>query len=214
MDGYLSCYKFDYVWRNISLDLILTDKDVDNTVDVDNDGWFEPETEAEEVIFKKIDDKEDNNKNDAVNDDDKVDDDDNKIKKDEEQNDYYDDKEPAAEEEIDNEMGNNNNDSEIYDKTINEQNDDEKIKQEKRYYKAKYILDWVNKFSKRYYIHPGFAMSIDKMMKLFKGCSKMTHRMKQKPIKNDSIYMQWIISWVDIVSFSFLTSSKKRKREA
>ena len=41
--------------------------------------------------------------------------------------------------------------------------------EDKWYYKAKFMLDWVNKLSRLYCLHPGFALSIDEMMKLFKG---------------------------------------------
>ena len=55
MDGQFSCNRFDYVWRNISLDLLLVDKDFDNTVGVDDDvGHFEPEQVAEEFIVKTV----------------------------------------------------------------------------------------------------------------------------------------------------------------
>ena len=37
------------------------------------------------------------------------------------------------------------------------------------YQRAKLFLDQVNKFSRTYCKHPGFALSIDEMMKLFKG---------------------------------------------
>ena len=51
------------------------------------------------------------------------------------------------------------------------------------YQRAKLFLDRVNKFSRSYCRHPGFCLSIDEMMKLFKGRSKQTYRMKKKPIK-------------------------------
>lgn len=37
------------------------------------------------------------------------------------------------------------------------------------YKRAKLFLDKVNKLSRTYYKHPGFALNIDEMMKLFKG---------------------------------------------
>ena len=49
MDGQFSRDKFDYIRRNISLDFLLTDEEIDNSVEVDNDGQFEPETEPEEL---------------------------------------------------------------------------------------------------------------------------------------------------------------------
>ena len=49
-------------------------------------------------------------------------------------------------------------------------------------------MDIVNKLSKKLCKYPGFALSIDEMMKLFKGRSRMTHRMKKKPIKEGFKY--------------------------
>ena len=54
MDVQISHYKFEYIWRNISLDLLLTDKEVDNAVDVDNDGQIHPEIEAEGFVVNTV----------------------------------------------------------------------------------------------------------------------------------------------------------------
>ncbi|CAJ1938795.1 unnamed protein product [Cylindrotheca closterium] len=51
------------------------------------------------------------------------------------------------------------------------------------YDKAKPLLDHVNKISQRHCINPGFCVSLDEQMKLFKGRNKQTVRMKAKPIK-------------------------------
>ena len=155
---------------------MLTDKEVDNSVDVDNDGQFEPETKSEEFVVKTVEEDEDNNNDDDDNDDER--------EKDEEQNNYFDGKELAREEEDDtnNEMGNDNDDDSVDDETIDEEDDDDEVKQEKWYYKAKFMLDWVDKFAQRNCVYPSFAIIIDEM-KLFKGRSNMTHRMKKKPIK-------------------------------
>lgn len=51
------------------------------------------------------------------------------------------------------------------------------------YSKVKPLLDHVNQLSKRLCRHPGFALSVDEMMRKFKGRSMQTHRMKNKPIK-------------------------------
>ena len=51
------------------------------------------------------------------------------------------------------------------------------------YQKVKKFLDHINKISKKCCTHPGFALSINKMMKLFKGRSNITYWMKKKPIK-------------------------------
>ena len=49
------------------------------------------------------------------------------------------------------------------------QNDNDGRDVELWYQRAKLFLDRVNKFSRTYCKHPGFALSIDEMMKLFKG---------------------------------------------
>ena len=172
MDGQLSCYKFEYVWRNISLDSLLTDEEIDNSVEVNSDGQFETEREPEEFVVETVEEDEDNDNAD--------DDDDNESKKDEEQNDYYDDKDPAPalEEEDDNEIGNDNDNDSVDDETINEDDNTDEVEQEKWYYKEKFMLDWINRFAQTHCVHPGFAISIDEMMELFKGQSNMTHRMK------------------------------------
>ena len=56
-------------------------------------------------------------------------------------------------------------------------------KNEKWYKKASLILNHVNKFSKTVCIYPGFNLSIDEIIKLFKGRSFQTVQMKCKPIK-------------------------------
>ena len=54
---------------------------------------------------------------------------------------------------------------------------------QKWYSKASYLVDHVNKVSRRLCRHPGFALAIDEMMKRFKGRSPQTVRMRHKPIK-------------------------------
>ena len=109
MNGQFSCDKFEDVWRDISLDSLSIDKEFDNTIDVDNDSQFEPETEAEEFVVETVEEDEDNNNDDADHDDDNDDDnDDDDEKKEKKENDkhsgYCDDKEPAPEEQDDAEM--------------------------------------------------------------------------------------------------------------
>ena len=66
--------------------------------------------------------------------------------------------------EDDDEKGDNDDDDEEVDnKTINEEDDDEAAEQEKWFYKVKFMLGWVDKFSQLYCIHPGFSISIDEM---------------------------------------------------
>ena len=82
MDGQFFCNKFNYVWRNISLDSSLIDEEFENTVGVDNDGQFEPEEVAEEFVVETVEEDEDNN--DDGDDDDDDDDDDDESKNDDE----------------------------------------------------------------------------------------------------------------------------------
>jgi len=49
--------------------------------------------------------------------------------------------------------------------------------------KVKLLVNHTNSVSKLHCKHPGVYLSIDEMMKLFKGRSLMTHRMRNKPIK-------------------------------
>ena len=79
-----------------------------------------------------------------------------------------------------------NNDDEHYD-TSSDYDTDTEHKDERNvdlwYQKVKIFLDHVNKISQKCCKHPSFALSINEMMKLFKGRSNMTFRMKKKPIK-------------------------------
>jgi len=49
--------------------------------------------------------------------------------------------------------------------------------------KARYIVEHMNRVSQSVCRHPSFSVSVDEQMKRFKGRSKETHRMKNKPIK-------------------------------
>ena len=51
------------------------------------------------------------------------------------------------------------------------------------YMKAAPVVEHFVEVSQRLCEHLGYALSVDEMMKLFKGRSKQTHRMKNKPIK-------------------------------
>jgi Transposase IS4 len=51
------------------------------------------------------------------------------------------------------------------------------------YRKIEAFMQQVNRISKKICRHPGHALSIDEMMKRYKGRSNMTHKMKHKPIK-------------------------------
>lgn len=54
---------------------------------------------------------------------------------------------------------------------------------EEWHHKAELLINRVNEVSRHLCVRPGFALSIDEMMKLFKGRSGDTVRMRSKPIK-------------------------------
>lgn len=65
----------------------------------------------------------------------------------------------------------------------------EEVEQNEKWYKkASLILDHVNEFSKTVYEYPGFNLSIDEMMKLFKDRSHQTVQMRCKPIKEGFMF--------------------------
>ena len=105
-------------------------------------------------------------------------------------------------------MGNDNADDLVDDETINEQDDDDEVKQKKWYCKAKFMLDWVKEISPTHCIYPGFAISIDEMVKLIKGCSNMTHRMKKKLIKEGFNFYAMVCAWSGYYFFFFPDSLK------
>ena len=201
INGQFSRNKFEYVWRNISLDSAVASEEFDQSVEVGNDGEFEPEEEVEEVLVETVEEEDDDDNND-----------DDESKKDDEQNEYFEDKEPAPEKEENDEMSNDNDDDSVDDETINEEDDDFEAKQEKWYAKAKFMLDWVNKFSRTHCVHPGFAISIDEMMKLFKGRSNMTHRMKKKPIKEGFKFYAMVCAMSGYCFFFFPDGLKEKKK--
>ena len=192
---------------------MLVDEDFVNTISVDDDGHFKPEEEVEEVLVKTVKEEEDDNNDDDNNDDDDDDDDDDdKSKKDDKQNPYFDDKEPGPEEEEDNEMRDDKDDESVDDEIINKEDDNNEVEQEKWYAKAKFMLDWVNKFSRSHCVHPGFAISIDEMMKLFEGRSNMTHGMKKKPIKEGFKFYAMVCALNGYCFFFFPDGLKEKKK--
>ena len=86
--------------------------------------------------------------------------------------------EEEDEEETDIKDNNNDNGSIDYDTVDDNDNDEEAA----WYNIALLMLDCTQKFLPTYCVHPGFAISMDEMMKLFKGHSNMTHIMKCKPV--------------------------------
>ena len=124
--GEISRDRFKFIWRNIHLDGIDTEDDIDKTISVNEDGQFVPDNEPQ------VDVAVDNNEEDEEPD-------------------------PPSKEEVE--------------------------KNQRWYKKAEKILNHVNSVSKELCTYPGFCLSIDEMMKLFKGRSHMTVRMKCKPIK-------------------------------
>ena len=64
-----------------------------------------------------------------------------------------------------------------------------------------------------YFVHPGFAISIDEMMKLFKGRSNMTHRMKKKPIKEIFKFFAIVCSYSGWCYFFFPDGLREKKKK-
>ena len=132
-------------------------------------------------------------------------------------NNYHNDDDGDDEQEEEEDMKDNNNnkndddDGSIdYDTVVDDEQDDE----EAWYNKAVFMLDWVNKFSRTYCVHPGFAISIDETMKLFKGRSNMTHIMKCKPIPQGYKFYAMCCATSGFCFFFFpdgLKDKKKRK---
>ena len=96
---------------------------------------------------------------------------------------------------------------------MTEDNDDKAADQEKRYYKLKFKLDWVNKFSQMYCVHLGFAININEIMKLFKGCSNMTHRINNKPIKGGFKSYTIVCAYSGYCYFFFPDGLKEKKKK-
>ena len=120
---------------------------------------------------------------------------------------------PEEEDENDDEMDNDNDDGSVDDVTINEDNDyDDEVEQEKWHYKAKFRMDWVNKSAQRYYVHPGFTISIDEMMKLFKDRSNMTHRLKKKTTKEGFKFYAMVCALSGYYFFFFPDGLKEKKK--
>jgi hypothetical protein len=68
--------------------------------------------------------------------------------------------------------------------TDNEELEDVPVENDTRWYsKVGKFLDFIGEVSRKLCLRPGSVVSIDEMMKLFKGRSGQTHRMKNKPIK-------------------------------
>ena len=63
---------------------------------------------------------------------------------------------------------------------------------ERWYKKATYIVNHVNRISKKLCVWPSFALAIDEMLKKFKGRCIQTFRFKKKPIKEG--YKFWALS--------------------
>ena len=72
----------------------------------------------------------------------------------------------------------------------------------------------MNKFSSLYCVHPGFAVSIDEMMKLFKGRSNMTWRMKCKPIKEGYKFYAMCDARTGFIYFFFPDGLKEKNKKS
>lgn len=76
--------------------------------------------------------------------------------------------------------------------------------------KAAPLVEHVNTVLQRICWHPGFALSIDEMMRLFKGRSIQTHRMKHKPIKEGFKFFAICCAQSGYV-YSFFPDGRKEK---
>ena len=74
------------------------------------------------------------------------------------------------------------------------------------------MLDWVNKMLRTYCVYPDFTISIDDMMKLFKGRLNMTYRTKQKPIKEGFKYYALVYPYRSWCYFFFPDGLKEKKK--
>ena len=136
--------RFKYFWRNIHLDCKPDpgNKKFNADVDENDDGSIVPEDEEED------DDKDD--EEDLTED--------KKLKKEREQQ-IKDTYVSTLSDGEDNSLIDYNTDC----------NDNDGRDVDLWYQRAKLFLDQVNKFIRMYCKHPGFALSIDEIMKLFKG---------------------------------------------
>ena len=131
--------------------------------------------------------------------------------------------EETQDESDDSKESNNESDEESVDESEDESNDsidydtdddsDYGIKDGLNWFmKSKCSIDHVNEFSRKYCVHPGFAVSIDEMMKLFKGRSNMTFRMKCKPIKEGFKFYAMCDAGTGFIYF-FLPDGLKEKKK-
>lgn len=73
------------------------------------------------------------------------------------------------------------------------------------------FIDHVNETSKKLCHHPGWTLSIDEMMKLFKGRSCETHRMPKKPVKKGYKFFAICDSTTAFAVFHFFPSGRNDK---
>ena len=129
-------------------------------------------------------------------------------------NDSSDDDDSDEEEEEEEENDNNNKADGLidYDTVVDDDDDDD----ESWYKKASFMIDWTNKFSQTYCVHPGFAISIDEMIKLFKfkGRSNMTHIMKCKPIREGFKFYAMCCAQSGYCFFFFPDGLKDKKKRS
>ena len=80
------------------------------------------------------------------------------------------------------------------------------------------MLDWVNKLSQTYCVYPGFSISIDEMVKLFKletflnFFSSLTYRMK-KTMKEGFKFFAMVCAWSGYCFFFFPDGVKKKRKK-
>ena len=185
MNGKLICDKIDYIQRNIHLGRPEDEEQViDEDISPDQDGEFVPEEEV-------VEEEEEYEVETVEKDDD---------------NDWG----GAGVDTNDDTNGDADSQGLIDTDTDNEFDDKGYI--EVWYAKAKLFLDHVNDFSRTVCEHPGFNLSLDEMMKLFKGRSSMTVQMKQKPIKEEFKFLA-ICDTVTGFVFYFVPDGLQEKKK-
>jgi Transposase IS4 len=119
--------------------------------------------------------------------------------------------EVVAEEEEEDEQDGSSNTSEEEEEEEGEEEEEEPPAVQRWFHKVEGFLKHVNVTSKRICRHPGSFLSIDEMMKRFKGRSNQTHKMKNKPIKEGYKFFAICCSQTGFV-FDFFVDGRQDDR--
>jgi Transposase IS4 len=123
-------------------------------------------------------------------------------------------REVVEEEEDDASAGNNSSDGEDEEEEEDDDDDEEEDADpavQRWFHKVEVLLRHVNVTSKRICRHPGSFLSIDEMMKKYKGRSNQTHKMKNKPIKEGYKFFAICCSQTGFV-FDFFVDGRQDDR--